>query len=467
MKTFFNDKKPPNKKVNLPKILDYYIDSDFITQMKANFFYKVGIAAFIFLCLLVLSTCWLQIQYFGGVQPVIIGLELLCILILFLSLFLIVKGKFNIAVHLMINSCFFTVWTVMFSSFNQVLSRFDTIAFTYGILAMTPLVTNNNKKSLLIYTTLNIITLSIFVNFLHSEIELQNGQLIDYFIDNSIAYILTSIIVYNLFAIYQKAVDRLKIEHDNTLNAESEVITLNNELEEKVKARTEELENTLRELNRFAYLVSHDLKAPLRGIGQISEWLVEDYKEELDQNGQDTLKLLTGRVAKLEEMIDGILHYSRIGRKVIEYSEIDLDASINDIIDLLLPPENIKISIKDSLPVITADQTRIEQLFQNLIQNAIKFSDKAEGAITISHKDLGDFWEFTVADNGPGIDEKNRELVFDLFKTIDTKDDTDSTGIGLSIVKKIVELFGGTIFIESAPGKGSSFIFTIKKIVKN
>ncbi|MCP4404521.1 MAG: response regulator [bacterium] len=215
------------------------------------------------------------------------------------------------------------------------------------------------------------------------------------------------------------------------------------------------------ELSEFAYIVSHDLKAPLRGINQLAHWFSEDYGDLLDTNGKEMLELLRDRVKRMGTLIDGILKYSRVGRIIRENEQIDLNKLVTDAIEMIAPPESIQITVKNELPVITGDRIRIQQLFQNLLSNAVKFMDKPQGSITIGCVNEGDVRTFSVADNGRGIAEQHHDRIFQIFQTITPGDMSENTGVGLSIVKKIVEFYGGRIWVESTIGKGSTFFFTL------
>jgi PAS domain S-box-containing protein len=242
-----------------------------------------------------------------------------------------------------------------------------------------------------------------------------------------------------------------------------EDITQQKENEEKQQQLVERLEATNKELDNFAYIVSHDLKAPLRGIGSLADWLVTDYKEKLDKEGAEIINLLVNRVERLKNFIDGILQYSRVTRVKENYVDIDLNKLVKEVLELLSPPAEIKITVDSDFPVIKGEVIYIEQVFQNLISNAIKFMDKAEGKINVECESKGDFWEFSVSDNGAGIDEKYFNKIFMIFQTLQPRDKFESTGVGLSIVKKIIETNGGKIWLESRVKKGTTFYFTIPK----
>ena len=246
-------------------------------------------------------------------------------------------------------------------------------------------------------------------------------------------------------------------------HAEEEIRTFNAELEQRVKDRTAKLEAANKELQSFAYVVSHDLKAPLRAIARLAHWIVEDYTEHFDDPGKAMAETLIGRVKRLDDFIDGILEYSRIGRIIGTQELIDLHALVKNVLDLLAPPAHIQISIDPNLPAIFGDRIRVQQIFINLIDNAVKFMDNARGIIEIHCKDAESFWQFSISDNGEGIAPQYHEKIFQIFQTLRPRDEQENTGIGLSIVKKIVEFYGGRIWVESQPGEGSTFFFTVPK----
>src|SRR5207248_1898884 len=160
-----------------------------------------------------------------------------------------------------------------------------------------------------------------------------------------------------------------------------------------------ELENANRELKDFAYVVSHDLKAPLRAIGSLATWISSDYADKLDADGQEQLQLLVARVKRMDKLIDGVLQYSRVARTEGTRSSINLNEFIPQVIQMIVPPENITIQIEENLPTVSADPTRIQQVFQNLLSNAVKYMDKNQGHIRIGCVLEDGFWKFSIADN--------------------------------------------------------------------
>jgi PAS domain S-box-containing protein len=240
-------------------------------------------------------------------------------------------------------------------------------------------------------------------------------------------------------------------------------ITERKQTEEKEKKLLEEIESANRELKDFAYVVSHDLKAPLRGIKTLASWLSADYADKLDEQGKEQIRLLSGRVDRMNNLINGVLEYSRVGRIQEKQSLVDLNKLVPEIIDMIAPPENINITVENELPKIECEPTRITQVFQNLLSNAVKYMDKPQGLIKVGCIEENGFWKFSVSDNGPGIEEKFFEKIFQIFQTLAPRDSVESTGIGLTVAKKIVELYGGRIWVESKVGVGSTFFFTLPK----
>lgn len=231
----------------------------------------------------------------------------------------------------------------------------------------------------------------------------------------------------------------------------------------KLEATGAQLRAANAELSEFAYVVSHDLKAPLRAIIQLSGWIQEDYAAILDADGQEMLALLVGRAHRMHDLIEGILAYSRVGRVKEREKEVDLEKLVAETISSLAPPAHIKTSTPGSLPTVCGERVRFRQVFQNLLSNAFKFMDKSEGRVVIDCRETDAYWEFSVADNGPGIAERYHDKIFQMFQTLASRDEYESTGVGLALVKKIVESWGGRIWLDSEVGQGSTFYFTLPK----
>ena len=223
----------------------------------------------------------------------------------------------------------------------------------------------------------------------------------------------------------------------------------------------EELEDVNDELQNFAYVVSHDLKAPLRAINTLANWISTDYSDKFDDEGKEQINLLMNRVKRMHNLIDGILEYSRVGRINEEKVEVNLNECLRQVIDIIAPPSHIKIKVLDKLPTINFEATRISQVFQNLLSNAIKFMDKPKGKIKIGCKTKKDHWEFYVSDNGPGIEKQHFSKIFKIFQTLQPRDEFESTGIGLTLIKKIITMYEGKIWLESKVGENTTFYFTL------
>jgi signal transduction histidine kinase len=235
------------------------------------------------------------------------------------------------------------------------------------------------------------------------------------------------------------------------------------EANERLADMVQSLRRSNQELQDFAYVAAHDLKAPLRGIGTLADWIASDYADKLDEPGRQQIALLKRRVTRLADLINGILHYAEIGRVTHPREIVDLGKLVPETIALLDPPPHIQVVVRGELPAVVSERLRLGQVFHNLIDNAIKYMDKPQGHIEIGCTDQGSIWQFGVTDNGPGIEERHFEKIFQMFQTLAPRDQRESTGIGLPIVKKIVELFGGRIWVESKPGVGSTFFFTLPK----
>jgi signal transduction histidine kinase len=237
-------------------------------------------------------------------------------------------------------------------------------------------------------------------------------------------------------------------------------ITERRRLEQERIALVAELLSANRELSDFAYVVSHDLKAPLRGISSLANWLVSDFADKLGPEGREHLLLISSRVTRLSGLIDAILAYSRAGRVRSERLAVELRPLVLNTIELLAPPARVQVEVGE-LPSLTIDAAKIVQVFQNLLSNAIDFIDKPAGRVSVHCERDGAFWRFCVADNGPGIEARHFERIFQLFQTLSSRDDLERTGVGLALVKKIVELEGGRVWLESEKGVGTSFFFTL------
>lgn len=233
------------------------------------------------------------------------------------------------------------------------------------------------------------------------------------------------------------------------------------ELEMQKEGLLKELAATNQGLEEYAHVVSHDLKSPLRSIHALSNWLQEDFGPKIGEEGMRNLSLMQEKVATMERLIDGVLKYSAIRAADVHNEPVDLNGVLQEILEVIYIPDHVQVEVLGKMPELIGDRIRIHQLFQNLLANAVAHIACKEGHVSVSCADKGDFWEFAVRDNGVGIPREYHDKIFKVFQSVG--DIPGSTGIGLSIVKKIVEIYQGRIWLDSQVGKGSTFYFTLKK----
>ncbi len=225
------------------------------------------------------------------------------------------------------------------------------------------------------------------------------------------------------------------------------------------------LEVTNRDLDQFAYVASHDLKAPLRGIASLSEWIEEALTPHMTEETRRQMELLRGRVHRLEALIDGILNYSRAGRVREKVEMVNVGALLAECRDLLAPGPEASIEIAANMPTLAAERVPLQQVFLNLISNALKHAARPDARVQIGCTDAGASYDFSVRDNGPGIAPQFHERIWGIFQTLQPRDRVEGTGIGLSVVKKLVESRGGQVSLDSQPGAGSTFhVFWPKRV---
>ncbi|WP_309744188.1 PAS domain-containing protein [Chamaesiphon sp. OTE_20_metabat_361] len=223
------------------------------------------------------------------------------------------------------------------------------------------------------------------------------------------------------------------------------------------------LEDRNRELDSFVYVVSHDLKAPLRAVANLSRWIEDDLAGQLTAATRTQMNLLRSRVDRMAGTIDGLLDYARVGRSEDAIEPVAVARLLADVIDTLAPPPTFAIALPAELPILITKRLPLFQVFVNLIGNGIKHHHSEAGTIGIAIAQRGDWYEFAVSDDGSGIAPEHQERMFKIFQAVNPQNRSDSTGIGLAIVKKIVEAEGGTIWLESELGKGTTFYFTWPK----
>ncbi|WP_228237825.1 sensor histidine kinase [Allomuricauda sp. M10] len=255
---------------------------------------------------------------------------------------------------------------------------------------------------------------------------------------------------------------------DKDFNAEKMAIHIG-DLATEVSQMTYEKDRLLRHLetqneslNNYAHIVSHDLKSPIRNIGALISWIKEDEGKNLSGKSQEHFNLILQNLEKMDKLINGILQHATLGNANGTLECFDLAGMLLDIQRTIYVPQNITFEYSEGLPTICFDRYKIEQLFMNLMTNAVKATENNEkGKVKISGLDKEDYWYFTVSDNGKGIPEKHRTEIFEMFNKLEN--DGTATGIGLALVKKIVGLYEGNIWLESREGEGTTFHFTLKK----
>jgi light-regulated signal transduction histidine kinase (bacteriophytochrome) len=227
----------------------------------------------------------------------------------------------------------------------------------------------------------------------------------------------------------------------------------------KLELYTKNLEKRNKELDQFAYITSHDLKSPLRGINNLAEWIEEDLHDNLTDESKKYFQMLKGRVLRMESLINSLLKYSRAGRVNNEVEKIDINLVVKNVLKRLAPDSKHAIFIDNHFPTITANYQDIDDIFYELISNAVKYNNNDKPIVNITYKTENQYYVFCISDNGLGIPKEYHEKIFTIFQTLETRDKVESVGAGLAIVKKIVEENNGGIWLESKEGEGSKFYF--------
>jgi PAS domain S-box-containing protein len=241
-------------------------------------------------------------------------------------------------------------------------------------------------------------------------------------------------------------------------------ITARRQQEQEQERQRQELERSNADLEEFAYVASHDLKAPLRAIAHLAQWIREDIEPAARRETTENLDLLQGRVARLRTLLDGLLSYSRIGRVDSDVELVDIGEEVRDIVAMSAPPPGFAVVWDTDMPVLRTHRVAIRVVLENLIVNALKHHDRGEGRVAVAMRLADGMAEFRVSDDGPGIPERFHDRIFVIFQTLASRDEVESSGIGLAIVKRRIEGHGGRIRVESAPpARGTTFVFTWKQ----
>jgi len=240
-------------------------------------------------------------------------------------------------------------------------------------------------------------------------------------------------------------------------------VTEQKHAEETMARQAEELARSNAMLEEFAYAASHDLQAPLRAIATLVEWVEEDFPDEVPQDVGVHLGKLRIQVQRMQNLTDDLLAYSRAGRVEEVVLAVDTAELVEEVAELLAPPEGMVIAADTDLPKLATARSPLEQVFRNLIGNAIQHHDRDEGRIAVSAVDRGGDFEFGVTDDGPGIPIEDHDRVFTMFHRVGSSERAESTGIGLALVKRIVEIHGGRVWLDSPGKRGATFRFTWPK----
>jgi len=305
----------------------------------------------------------------------------------------------------------------------------------------------SNRTLVLIYSASEALHLSYYVY--HSNLDIVSESAI---LLSLLVIFVFSFIVTNGFIRYRKNLESMNIN-----------------LEDTVQQRTLDLENRAKELleknkdlEEFAYVVSHDLKRPLRNIYTLTEWLEEDEDEQFHGTAIESLRKIKQQVTQMDLLVEGILNYSLQMDEIQEGKEVNVHTLVKHIVNANTS-ENVTITIENRLPRVIFNESRLVQIFQNLIQNAIKHSNKKEVKIVIDYEATKTAHKFSVKDNGQGIAKKYHKKIFELFQKLHIDTEVEAIGVGLALVKKIIERNDGEVFVKSSEGNGATFIFTIPK----
>ena len=244
----------------------------------------------------------------------------------------------------------------------------------------------------------------------------------------------------------------------------------NAHLDAQLKKKIEALENSNMALSRFAWISSHDLKAPLRAIDNISQWIVESIDGKQYQEAKEHVRLLQGRVQRMERLLKDILEYAQIEYILDPYKEgerVNGADLMQDVIELANVPKDFNIQINDKFKGLSLPRMPLQQVFSNLVNNAISHNDKKTGGVvTVDCEESDDYYVFTVSDNGPGIAEEYHDKIFEMFQVLKSRDIHEGSGMGLALVKKILNVYGSDITVNSVVGRGSIFEFKWPKALK-
>jgi len=268
------------------------------------------------------------------------------------------------------------------------------------------------------------------------------------------AFFCMAMIVFRYHSVKAMIASRLELVKSN------EWMAVQNEI---INEKSTELQRSNSRLKEFAYIVSHDLKTPLRGIKNLALWIKEDCGDILPKEGISHLEMIDRQIIKMENLIRAVLEYSKSGNSATGSEWIDLDEIINEVVEMVDVDHKTKFTVNTHIPQMKGTRIVISQVLQNLLSNSIKHNDKSQKEVEITVSETEDGIKFSISDNGPGIDPKHHKRIFDLFQSLRSETNYENTGIGLPVARKMIEECGGSLWLDSEPGKGSVFYFSLPK----
>jgi signal transduction histidine kinase len=230
------------------------------------------------------------------------------------------------------------------------------------------------------------------------------------------------------------------------------------QLQRQIAKQLRELERSNRELDDFAYVASHDLKAPLQDVRNLADWIAEDAGAALPESSMRHVALLGDRVRRMERLLDDLLEYSRIGRTEGAREDVSVRDVLAEVVALVRPPEGFHVEMRGESPVVSTPRAALEKVMRNLVGNAIKHHDRTTGSVVVTAECVGERVVIRVTDDGPGIPREFHKRVFAMFQTLRPRDELEGSGMGLTFVKKAVEHYGGKVGVES-DGRGTTVVF--------
>lgn len=234
-------------------------------------------------------------------------------------------------------------------------------------------------------------------------------------------------------------------------------ITFRKKAERELKERAEELERINTDLDQFAYVASHDLKAPLRAIENLTKWILDDIGENVPGETKENIALLRGRIRRMELLLESLLDYYRVGKTQYSTKQVHSGELVREVIEVMHLPQGFRVEVSDDMPTIHTPRPPLELVFRNIIGNSIKHHHRSEGEIRIYAEEAGDFVRFCICDDGPGIPSEFHEKIFEMFQTLRPRDEVEGSGMGLTLVKKTIQTCGGRLELCSSPGRGTKF----------